>query len=111
MSELACSRLMVSPLIRPVGDNNISGRVNNTIRTRERNYRGLKTDETPMLPLFVAYYNLIREHQALGMTPAAAAGIISDKNSDRWLNLIKQAARAMAKKNQASDSGSSRSTL
>jgi hypothetical protein len=33
-------------------------RVNNTIRGREKNYRGLNTEDTPMLPLFVAYYNL-----------------------------------------------------
>jgi transposase-like protein len=75
----------------PVGDNNIMERVNNTIRTRERNYRGLKTDETPMLPLFVAYYNLIREHQALGKTPGEAAGLRLNKSKDRWLELIKQA--------------------
>ena len=75
----------------PVGDNNISERVNNTIRTRERNYRGLKTDETPMLPLFVAYYNLIREHQALGKTPAAAAGINAKLGKDKWLDLIRKA--------------------
>jgi transposase-like protein len=76
----------------PVGDNNIMERVNNTIRSRERNYRGLKSDETPMLPLFVAYYNLIREHQAIGKTPAAAAGIKLKKGKDKWLELIKQAA-------------------
>ncbi|MGI0016559.1 MAG: hypothetical protein ACREBU_24315, partial [Nitrososphaera sp.] len=74
-----------------VGDNNISERVNNTIRTRERNYRGLKTDETPMLPLFVAYYNLIREHQVLGKTPAAAAGLKLKLGKEKWLELIKQA--------------------
>lgn len=27
------------------------------------------------LGLFVAYYNLVREHQAIGKTPAQAAGI------------------------------------
>jgi transposase-like protein len=75
----------------PVGDNNISERVNNTIRTREHNYRGLKTDETPMLPLFVAYYNLIREHQALdGKTPAEKAGL-KKLGTDKWISLIKEA--------------------
>jgi transposase-like protein len=74
-----------------VGDNNVMERVNNTIRTRERNYRGLKTDETPMLPLFVAYYNLIRQHQAIGKTPAAAAGLKLKLGKDKWLELIKQA--------------------
>jgi transposase-like protein len=75
----------------PVGDNNISERVNNTIRTRERNYRGLKMDDTAMLPLFVAYYNLIREHQALGKTPAEAAGL-KKLGKDKWLELIMAAA-------------------
>jgi hypothetical protein len=50
-------------------------RVNNTIRGREK---GLKADATPMLPLFVAYYNLIREHQAIDKTPAKAAGVDLD---------------------------------
>lgn len=71
-------------------NNNISERVNNTIRGRERNYRGLKTDETPMLPLFVAYYNLIREHQAIGKTPGEAAGM-KKLGKDKWLDLIRKA--------------------
>lgn len=75
----------------PLGDNNIMERVNNSIRGRERNYRGLKVDDTSMLPLFVAYYNLIREHQALGTTPAAKAGIKLKGGKDGWLELIKQA--------------------
>ena len=44
-----------------------------------------------MLPLFIAYYNLIREHQALGMTPAQAAGIDLKFGNDKWIGLIKKA--------------------
>lgn len=84
-------KLIFGAGVRGPIDNNISERVNNTIRTRERNYRGLKVDDTAMLPLFVAYYNLIRDHQALGKTPAEAAGIKLKGGKDRWLELIKQA--------------------
>ncbi len=58
-------------------------RLNNTIRGREKNYRGLKADETPMLPLFTAYYNLVREHQAIEKTPVEAAGIDLKLGNDK----------------------------
>jgi hypothetical protein len=66
-------------------------RINNTIRGREHNYRGLNSDETPMLPLFVAYYNMIREHQAIGKTPANAAGINLELGNDKWIGMISKA--------------------
>lgn len=66
-------------------------RLNNTIRGREKNYRGLKADETPMLPLFIAYYNLVREHQAIGSTPVKAAGVDLNLGNDKWVELIKKA--------------------
>ncbi len=72
-------------------NNQMMERVNNTIRTRERNYRGLKADSTPMLPLFIAYYNLVRDHQALGKTPAQAAGINLNLGDDKWIELINRA--------------------
>ena len=78
-------------------------RVNNTIRGREKNYRGLKADNTPMLPLFIAYYNLVREHQALGKTPAKAAGIDLKLDNDKWVELIKQA-HSKSKKTTNEDS-------
>jgi hypothetical protein len=65
--------------------------MNGTIRSREQNYRGLKIDKTPMLPLFTAYYNLIREHQAIGKTPAKAAGIDLKLGHDKWKGVIKKA--------------------
>jgi hypothetical protein len=66
-------------------------RVNNTLRGREKNYRGLNVDDTPMIPLFAAYYNLVREHQAIGETPAKAAGIDLKLGYDKWNGLIKRA--------------------
>ena len=72
-------------------DNNIMERVNNTLRGRERNYRGLNIDETPMIPLYTAYYNLVREHQAINKTPAKAAGIDLKLGHDKWNGLIKKA--------------------
>jgi len=77
--------------IRGLVENNIMERVNNTLRGRERNYRGLNVDETPMIPLFTAYYNLVREHQAIKKTPAKAAGIDLELGHDKWNGLIKQA--------------------
>jgi hypothetical protein len=44
-----------------------------------------------MIPLFVAYYNLVREHQALGKTPAKAAGRDLKLGKDKWIGLIKKA--------------------
>jgi transposase-like protein len=75
--------------IRGLIDNNIMERVNNTLRGRERNYRGLNVDDTPMIPLFAAYYNLVREHQSIGKTPAKAAGIDLKLGHDKWNGLIK----------------------
>ncbi len=77
--------------IRGEVNNNIMERLNNTIRGREKNYRGLKTDETPMLPLLVAYYNLVRDHQVLRKTPAEQAGINLNLGNGKWIELIKKA--------------------
>lgn len=44
-----------------------------------------------MLPLLVAYYNLVREHQALGKTPAEQAGLNLNLGENKWLDLINKA--------------------
>ena len=44
-----------------------------------------------MLPLFTAYYNLVREHQAIGKTPAKAAGIDLKLGHDKWKEVIRKA--------------------
>jgi hypothetical protein len=66
-------------------------RVNYTLRGREHNYRGLKVDDTPIIPLFAGYYNLVREHQAIGKTPAKAAGIDLKLGHDKLNGLMNQA--------------------
>ena len=72
-------------------NNNIVERLHGTKREREKVMRGLKTTETPVIPMQDIYYNHVRPHQALeGKTPAEVAGIgVADKN--KWLGLIKKA--------------------
>lgn len=78
--------------IRLSGDmnNNLIERLHGTKREREKVMRGLKTEETPIVPMQDIYYNHVRPHQALeGKTPAETAGMgIEDKN--KWLGLIKR---------------------
>ncbi len=62
-----------------------------TVRDREKNFRGLKSEETPIINLNTIFYNFIRKHSAIGMTPAQASGIGNDLGQDKWLGLIKQA--------------------
>jgi hypothetical protein len=52
--------------------------------------RGLKNEETPIIPMQNIYYNHVRPHQGLeGKTPAEKAGLgIKDQN--KWLGLIKK---------------------
>lgn len=52
--------------------------------------RGLKTEETPIIPMQDIYYNYVRPHRALeGKTPAETAGI-GIENKNKWLGLIKE---------------------
>lgn len=70
--------------------NNVLERMHGSIREREKVTRGLKVDETPIIPMNQIYYNFIRPHQALeGKTPAEMAGIgIGGEN--KWLGLLKK---------------------
>jgi transposase-like protein len=79
--------------IRLAGDlnNNIVERLQGTKRDREKVMRGLKDEETPIIPMQDIYYNHIRPHQALdGKTPAEVAGLNSDLDRNKWLGLIKK---------------------
>jgi transposase InsO family protein len=79
--------------IRLAGDlnNNIVERLRGTKRDREKVMRGLKDEETPIIPMQDIYYNHIRPHQALdGKTPAEVAGLNSDLDRNKWLGLIKK---------------------
>ena len=79
--------------VRISGDrnNNIVERFNGTIRDREKNFRGLKSEDTPIIDLNTIFYNFIRKHQTIGMTPAQASGIGNDLGKDKWLGLIRKA--------------------
>ncbi len=63
--------------IRLSGDlnNNIIERLHGTKRTREKVMRGLKTDETPIVPMQGIYYNYVR--------PQSLRGEDSSRNSRR----------------------------
>ena len=66
-------------------------RCNGTVRDREKNFRGLKVDDTPIINLNTIFYNFIREHSAIGMTPAQASGVGYGLGKDKWLGLIRKA--------------------
>jgi len=50
--------------------------------------RGIKVDDTPIIPMNRIYYNFIRPHSALdGKTPAEAAGVGID-GENKWRGLL-----------------------
>jgi putative transposase len=56
-------------------NNNKLERMNGEIRDREKTMRGLKKVDTHILKGCQIFHNYIREHQALGKTPAEKCGI------------------------------------
>jgi transposase-like protein len=68
--------------------NNVLERMHGSIREREKVMRGIKIEDTPIIPMNQIYYNFIRPHQALeGKTPAEAAGVgINGEN--KWEGLL-----------------------
>jgi putative transposase len=79
--------------IRIQGDmnNNKMERMNGEVRDREKTFRGLKTDKTPILKGYQIFHNYIRPHEGLdGKTPSEACGIkVEGKN--KWITLIQNA--------------------
>jgi len=76
--------------------NNVLERMNGTIREREKIMRGIKVDDTPIIPMNRIYYNFIRPHMGLdGATPAEAAGVgINGEN--KWGELLKKSTKICA---------------
>jgi putative transposase len=74
-------------------------RLHNTMREREKVMRNLKKAQSAdkVFKGFRAYYNYVRPHMALdGHTPAQEAAIPIQLGTNRWLDLIRQAARHKA---------------
>ena len=71
-------------------------RLHNSMREREKVMRHLKRAQSAekILKGFRAYYNYVRPHMSLdGHTPAQEAAIPIQLGTNRWLDLIRQAAR------------------
>jgi len=78
-------------------NNNRVERLHNTMREREKVMRHLKRAHSAekVLKGFRAYYNYVRPHMSLdGHTPAQEAAIPIQLGTNRWLDLIRQAARS-----------------
>ena len=68
--------------------NNVLERMHGSIREREKVIRGIKIDETPIIPMNQIYYNFIRPHMGLdGSTPAEAAGV-GVKGENKWVGFL-----------------------
>lgn len=70
--------------------NNIIERIQGTIRERIKIMRGFHSPKSAelILNLFTIWYNFVRVHQGIGMTPAEKAGINVNLGKEKWLNLI-----------------------
>jgi len=62
-------------------------RMNGEIRYREKTMRGLKKVDTPILKGCQIFHKYIREHQALGKTPAEKCWI-EIQGENMWLTII-----------------------
>ena len=72
-------------------NNNKMERLNGEIRDREKVMRGLKKDDTPLIPGIRVYNNYTKKHIGLGgKTPAEAAKIHVD-GPNKWKTIIQNA--------------------
>jgi putative transposase len=75
--------------------NNVLEKMHGSIREREKVMRGIKVDDTPIIPMNQIYYNFIRPHQGLkGRTPAEAAGIGVGEEK-KWMELIRRSTKEL----------------
>lgn len=81
--------------IRSHINNNKVERFHNTFRERDKTIRGFKGNKTAQVWTngFRTYYNFVRPHTTLGMTPAERAGITLPLGQNKWLGLIKEASK------------------
>jgi transposase-like protein len=72
-------------------NNNKMERLNGEIRDREKVFRGLKKDDTPIFEGMKAYYNFTKKHGALkGKTPSESA-LIEVDGKNKWKTIIQNA--------------------
>lgn len=76
--------------IRKRPNNNLIERYHSTFRERDKVMRGFKSKATAkeLTNGFNIYYNFIRPHMSLGMTPAQASGIDLQLDRNKWLSLL-----------------------
>ncbi len=73
------------PFRTPI-DSTLVGRLNNTVRERNKVQRGWKKDNTPLRNGQMIYYNHIRPHDARRQTPAEVAGL----PKETWKSLLRK---------------------
>lgn len=80
------------PSIRAAESNNIVERLHGTEKSRTKVMRAFDQVDgaASLMDGWRVHYDMVRDHQTLGMTPAEAAGI-PKLEGFRWLNLIKAA--------------------
>ncbi len=76
--------------IRKKPDNNVIERYHGTFRERDKVMRGFKGGEKVFSTGFKNYYNFVRPHMGIGMTPASMAGIDLQLGQNRWMGLLKR---------------------
>ena len=76
-------------------ENKVIERVHNTIRQRIKVMRNFKASYSAdlILSLFSVYYNFIRIHQGIKMTPIEKAGVNLNLGQNKWLGLIYNASQ------------------
>jgi putative transposase len=74
-------------------NNNRMERYHGTLKERTKTMRAIKTTDTAILDGQRIYYNHLREHQALGKTPAQGAGQDLNLGKNKWESLIKRSAK------------------
>ncbi len=72
-------------------NNNMMERLNGEFRDREKVFRGLKKDDSPVFKGYQIYHNYVRPHMSLdNQTPADRAGI-KIEGDNKWITIIQNA--------------------
>ena len=79
------------------GNNNKIERFHETFRQRDKVMRGFKGNQKQYAENFQTYYNFVRKHSKIGMTPAQKAKI--DQKAD-WKELLTKAMQSPVPESQ-----------